>query len=107
MYILSINTVHAYRLRKKIGKCKLLNEILIIWPKLISLPILSQGIHYLTCSAGPSGKGGINAEENCGEKPMNIIKRLIIVLAATQTGMVPTYAQSPIEGDLQAISATP
>jgi outer membrane lipase/esterase len=38
---------------------------------------------------------------------MNIIKRLIIVLAATQTGMVPTYAQSPIEGDLQAISATP
>jgi outer membrane autotransporter protein len=41
---------------------------------------------------------------------MNIIKRLIITLAATQIGMVPTYAQgpiSPIEGALQEISATP
>jgi hypothetical protein len=60
-------------------------------------------------SAGLLGTGRINAEENCGEKPMNIIKRLIITLAVTQIGMVPTYAQAPtpIEGDLQTISATP
>lgn len=34
---------------------------------------------------------------------MNIVKRLIITLAATQIGMVPTYAQGP----LQDISETP
>jgi outer membrane lipase/esterase len=54
-------------------------------------------------SAGPLGTRRINAEENCGEKPMNIIKRLIITLAITQIGMVPTYAQGP----LQDISETP
>jgi hypothetical protein len=70
------------------------------------LPILLRDSLFIF-SAGPSGPGRINAEENCGEKPMNIIKRLIITLAATQIGMVSTYAQSPIEGDLQTISATP
>jgi uncharacterized protein with beta-barrel porin domain len=38
---------------------------------------------------------------------MNTIKRLITTLAASQIGMVSTYAQSPIEGELQAISVTP
>ncbi len=57
MYILSINAIQVYRTRK-IGNCKLLNEILIIWPKLISLPILSQGIHYLCFLRDLRERGG-------------------------------------------------